>query len=117
MPDIILSSDAVRARSTAEAVAQTLGYPRDIVLDPSLYHATPAAVLEAVNGVDDQAGTVLVVGHNPGLEDVVRRLTGEYHSLGTAALVELELPIDRWRDLEIPIAASIVGIRHPRDDD
>ena len=116
MPDIIITSDAVRARTTAQAVADAAGYPRDIVADPSLYLAKPGDLLDALNGVSDEAGTVLIVGHNPGLEDLVLLLTGEHHGLVTTALVELDLPIDRWSDLDGTIGASIVGTWQPRDE-
>jgi phosphohistidine phosphatase SixA len=56
---------------------------------------------------------VLIVGHNPGLEELVRVLTEEYHALGTAALIELDLPIDCWSDLDATIAASIVETWQP----
>jgi phosphohistidine phosphatase len=115
MPDVIITSDAVRARTTALAVAKAAGYSEEVIADPSLYHAKPADVIDILNGVADDARTVLIVGHNPGLEEVVRLLTGEYHGLVTAALVELDVPIDRWSDLDATIAASIVETWQPRD--
>ena len=116
VPSIIITSDAVRARTTAQAVAQAAGYPREIVSDPSLYHAKPDDLLDALNVVSDAADTVLIVGHNPGLEDFVLLLTGEHHGLVTAALVALDVPIDRWSDLDGTIAASVVETWQPRDE-
>jgi phosphohistidine phosphatase len=115
MPDLIITSDAVRARTTAEAVAKAAGYSRALVVTPSLYHATPEDVLDVLQDAPDEAHTVLIVGHNPGLEDLVGQLTGEHHGLPTTALVELEVPIDRWRDLDRTIAAAIVETWQPRD--
>jgi phosphohistidine phosphatase len=115
MPDVIITSDAVRARTTAEAVAKAAGYSRDIVADPSLYHAKPEDVVDVLNGVADEAHTVLIVGHNPGLEDLVSQLTGEHHGLVTTALVALDVPIDHWSELDGTIAASIVETWQPRD--
>jgi len=115
VPDIIITSDAVRARTTAQAVATAAGYSRDLVTEPSLYHAKPDDLLGTLNGVSDDADTVLIVGHNPGLEDFVLLLTGEHHGMVTAALVELELPIDRWSDLDGTIAASMAGTWQPSD--
>jgi phosphohistidine phosphatase len=114
VPDIIITSDAVRAHTTAQAVAKAAGYSRDIVTDPALYHATPADVIDVLLGVADAAHTVLIVGHNPGLEEVVRQLTGEHHGLVTAALVELDVPIDRWSELDGGITAAIVETWQPR---
>ena len=116
VPDIIMTSDAVRARTTAQAVAQAAGYPRDIVSDPSLYHAKPDDLLDALNGVSEEADTVLIVGHNPGLEDFVLLLTGAHHGMVTSALVALDVPIDRWSDLDGTVAASIVATWQPGDD-
>jgi phosphohistidine phosphatase len=108
VPDLIVTSDAVRARETAAAVATTAGYTREIVVDPTLYHANPADAIAVLTSIGNQAArTVLVVGHNPGLSDLVNRLSGEHYDLVTAALVELAVPIDRWSELDLTIAATI----------
>ena len=117
VPDIIITSDAVRARATAQAVAKTSGYSRDIVTDPSLYLAKPDDLLDAISRVSDDADTVMVVGHNPGLENLVELLTGESHGLVTAALAGFELPIDRWSDLDGTVEASIVVMWQPNKND
>ena len=115
MPDVIITSDAVRARSTTEIVANAAGYRQEIVVEPSLYHAKPEDMLAVLNGVQDQAAlTVMIVGHNPGLEDLVQQLTGEHHSLPTAALVHISLSIDRWSELDSATAASVVDTWQPR---
>ena len=115
MPDVIVSSDAVRARTTAEAVANTAGYSGEIILEPSLYHATPSDVLAVLRGIQGDARTVLVVGHNPGLEELVRQLTGEHCDLPTTALVHIAMPIDEWSEASTETAASIVDTWRPRD--
>jgi phosphohistidine phosphatase len=114
VPDLIVTSDAVRARETAAAVADETGYARQISVEPSLYHATPADAIAVLKNISNQnARTVLIVGHNPGLEDLVNRLSGEHHDLVTAAIVELAVPIDRWRDLDLTIPATIGGTWQP----
>jgi phosphohistidine phosphatase len=108
VPDLIVTSDAVRARETAAAVADAAGYTREIVVEPSLYHATPADAIAVLKSISAQtAHRVLIVGHNPGLEDLVSRLSGEHHDLVTAAIVELTVPIDRWSELDLKIAATV----------
>lgn len=115
VPDLIITSDAVRARSTAEIVAKAAGYKQEILVEPSLYHAKPENVLEVLNGVQHQAAaTILIVGHNPGLEDLVQQLTGEHRALPTAALVSISLSIDRWSELDRATAASIADTWQPR---
>jgi phosphohistidine phosphatase len=86
-----------------------------MLVEASLYHATPEEVIAVLNGVQDQgAATVLIVGHNPGLEDFVQQLTGEHHDLPTTALVHITLTIDRWSELDSASAASVVDTWQPR---
>lgn len=114
VPDVIITSDAVRARATAELVAKAAGYALEILVEPLLYHAKPGDVVAVLNGVQDQAAAVLIVGHNPGLEDFVQQLTGEHHGLPTAALVHITMAIDRWSELDRATAASIVDAWQPK---
>ena len=114
LPDLIITSDAVRARTTAEAVAETAGYSREIIIEPTLYHAKPGDVLAVLRGVRTEARTVLVVGHNPGLEELVQELTGEHRDLPTAALVHIAMEIDEWSEVSAS-AGSIVDTWRPRD--
>jgi phosphohistidine phosphatase len=113
-PDIIISSDAVRARTTAEAVAHAARYGGQIMLSPQLYLAGPDEIVAVLRSVKDtDAGTVMIVGHNPGLEHLVALLTGEEESLPTAALVRIILPIERWRDLDTSTRGVLQGVWHP----
>ena len=98
-PDLVISSDAVRARLTAEAVAEASRYAGKILLDPHLYAAGPADILSLLPTLPENPETVMIVGHNPGLETLVEQLTGERQDLPTAALAQIDLPIDQWRDL------------------
>lgn len=114
VPDVIVTSDAVRARTTAQAAATAAGCAREIVLEPSLYLAPPDAILDIVCGLPDDAAIAMIVGHNPGLEDFVEQLSGEPQGLVTAALVLIEIQIDRWRDLDFSIRATIINSWRPR---
>ena len=117
-PDVIISSDAVRARLTAEAVAETAGYAARILLDPRLYHAGPDSIVEVLQTVPDgKAKTVMIVGHNPGLERLIARLTAEHPDLPTAALAQIVLPIVRWRDLEVSTGGTLLALWRPKDLD
>jgi phosphohistidine phosphatase len=118
VPDLIITSDAVRARTTAEAVAKAAGYPRELVVEPALYLATPEDMTAVLNGVaDDTARRVMIVGHNPGLESLIHQLTGEYRAMPTAALAQLALPIDHWSELDLSARATVVEAWQPKDRD
>jgi phosphohistidine phosphatase len=114
--ELIISSDALRARLTAEAVADAIGYGDQILLDPRLYHASAADILAVLrSAVDDNVTTVMIVGHNPGLEDLVARLTGDPEGLPTAALAQIALPIDRWSDVTASTRGTLVGLWRPKE--
>jgi phosphohistidine phosphatase len=115
-PDIIISSDAVRARLTAEAVAEAAPYEGEILLDRRFYLASPAGILAVLRTVrETNAETVMIVGHNPGLEELVEQLTGEQQDLPTAALARIVLPIDRWRDLKKSTRGTLFGLWRPKE--
>jgi phosphohistidine phosphatase len=115
MPEVVISSDAVRARLTAEAVVQAARYAGEILLDQQLYMAGPAEILSRLRTVREHAETVMIVGHNPGLEELVAQLTGEQQDLPTAALAQIALPIDRWRDLKLWTRGTLVGHWRPKE--
>jgi phosphohistidine phosphatase len=113
--DAIVTSDAVRARSTAQAVAEAANYAGELIIEPRLYLASPEDIVSVLQDLPEAgAETVMIVGHNPGLEDFVSRLTGERHSLPTAALVRLALSIDRWSDFAEATRATLVDLWCPR---
>ena len=112
-PDLVISSDAVRARLTAEAVAEASRYAGEILLDPHLYAAGPADILSLLPTVPENPETVMIVGHNPGLETLVEQLTGERQDLPTAALAQIDLAIDQWRDLTQSTRGTLVGLWRP----
>jgi len=115
IPDVIISSDAVRARLTAEAVAEAARYAGEILLDPHLYMASPADILSLLRTVREKTETVMIVGHNPGLEELVAQLTGERQDLPTAALAQIALPIDQWRDLKPSTRGTLLGHWRPEE--
>jgi phosphohistidine phosphatase len=115
IPDVVLSSDAVRARLTAEAVTDAARYAGEILLDPRLYMASPADIRSLLATVRENAETVMIVGHNPGLEQLVEHLTRVRHDLPTATLVQIDLPIDQWRDLTRSTRGTLVGLWRPED--
>ena len=115
LPDLIVTSDAVRAEATARAVAGAAEYLGKITLSPELYHANPEAIIDVVRALPETARSVLIVGHNPGLQDLVEQLTGESVELPTATLVHLELPVKRWRDVTRSPEATLIDVWRPRD--
>ena len=101
-PDLIVASDATRARQTARIVAAVVGYPVEIETQGAIYEAGLKTLLSAVRRLPESAGNVLLVGHNPGLEMLARVLDAEAAvpaPLPTAGMVPLRLETTRWEDV------------------
>ena len=103
VPDYILSSSALRARTTAEIVAEECEYKGEekIALERSLYDAKPQDFMNIINKLSDRYNRVLIVGHNPTIEETLQTLTDSLDSVvfPTCALAHLNIPIEKWSDL------------------
>lgn len=97
--DLIVSSAARRARQTAKRAARTAGYEGVITKLDSLYLSGLTQHLAVLTGLDDGCQAVLLVGHNPDLEDLVSRLSGQDLPLPTGALVGIDLDSPSWKTL------------------
>src|SRR3954447_6188021 len=93
-PDVVRCSSALRVRQTWSARARAFPAPPQPSFLRSIYLAGPDAMLESLQDVPDEAGTVMVVGHNPTVPQVLEALTGETHGFpaGSVAVVEVEGP-------------------------
>ena len=117
LPDRVLSSTAVRARDTAERFSESAGFSGSIEFLESLYHAEPDAYVQALATRGGNAETVMVVGHNPGLEALVLELTDERVELPTAALVRCPVAVSAWSEMSVASRAELAAIFRPRDLD
>ena len=103
-PDLVLSSTALRARETAELVSAALGggsRPK-LALEPRIYLASPDELLAVLAGIDDAVGELVLVGHNPGLTELVNTLLPDLKlaNLPTAGAVAIDCDTDRWQTID-----------------
>ncbi len=98
IPDRIVCSTARRARETASLVIDGLSYAGPFDVLEGIYHATPAELISVITNVAESE-TLLVVGHNPGMSELMERLTGSHESMPTAAIAFIELPIEEWSEV------------------
>ncbi len=114
-PDLIVCSTAKRAQKTAQKVARTCGYRGAIAETETFYLAPVDQYLAYLRQLPDQHHIVLVVGHNPGLEDVLETLTGQVGRLTTAALAQVALNISGWRELSAAPQGHLVNLWGPKE--
>ena len=100
-PDLLISSPAVRAWTTAVAIAEAVGYPVDAVqADERLYMASPSEILAVLRDLGGGLERIFLVAHNPGLTDLVNELSSPaVDNVPTCGVVELRVEAERWTDL------------------
>lgn len=120
----VRASPAIRVRQTIEGVEDGLRRPLRAIFEPRIYLASATTLLDIVQSFDPGAATALLIGHNPGLEDLLLLLTPDADPLRgeaeikypTATLAVLDLAVDTWRD----VGSGTATLRHfirPRDLD
>lgn len=97
--DLIVSSPANRAITTAKFFANELGITdNSFRTDPRIYEASVRALLEVVNDLPDECNSVMLFGHNPGFIEVVEALGGaSIGELSTCAIARIDLLMDDWK--------------------
>jgi len=121
--ELVRASPALRVRQTIEGIEDGLGRTLGVVFDTRIYMASAATLLELVQGFD-VASKALLIGHNPGLEDLLLLLTPPADPLRaeaeakypTATIAVLELPVERWSDVAEG-SATLRDFVRPRDLD
>ena len=116
-PELVLCSTARRARETLERIEPALGAPT-VLIEPGLYGASTDELLERLRGVPDEVGSVMLIGHNPGIQLLALELARPARELEanypTAALATLAFPGASWAALGRG-GAELVGFVRPRE--
>lgn len=112
VPGLVLSSTAVRARSTAELAIEAGGWDCETRLDPRLYGNGPDTAVEVAASAPP-VGRLMMVGHQPTLSLLVQALTGEGVEIKTATVVVVEVPGEVWSD--IGRGGELSRVLRPRD--
>lgn len=98
-PELILSSPARRAEQTARLVKDAARINGEIKFDDRIYEASPSRLLEVISEQDEKIKSVMLVGHNPGLEALIKIITNEIQPMPTAALAVIDLKIESWKEI------------------
>ena len=123
--DQVLASAAARVRETIDGVEEKYDFRAPVRFEPRIYMADVDTLLDLVRGIDDEASAALLVGHNPGLEQLAIALSHEDErglrhrirgKFPTAALALIQLPVENWADI-VPGDGEIVALIVPKDLD
>ena len=114
VPDRILSSTALRAHTTAQLMAEALGFDvDDIIVDERLYAASADEVLRVIGELDNEVGTAMVVGHNPETASLAHRFSRDVGEMPTCAVAVFTFEEDGWSELDNAEPKSVL-VETPR---
>lgn len=116
-PDLIVSSPANRALTTAKIIAEKVNYAiNDIVERKSIYHAFPTDVIDVIHALPDDKNTVFLFGHNPTFTSLANKFGGVYiDNVPTCGVVALVANIDSWSEWNAHVS-SLGNFYYPKKD-
>ena len=95
VPQIIVSSPALRTKTTAEIFTDYLKLPES-KLDKTIYEASQKALLNVINKLPNEYDFIGLVGHNPGVAEILYYLTGETREVHTTTVALIHFETDDW---------------------
>jgi phosphohistidine phosphatase len=115
VPDLIVTSTAKRARTTAELVGESCGYAGEYLTTRLFYHAGVEEYLDGLQAVPEVNSVVMIVGHNPGMAELVEHLSGEPEMLTTANIAVVKLDVPKWINLSEETEGELVRVWRPKE--
>lgn len=113
VPDLIITSTALRARSTAELAASAGAWDADIYLESGFYEEGPDGVIGLAGRAPDVARRLMMVGHQPTWSGLVAAITGKLVEMKTASVAVIDVEIDTWSALG-SVGGTLEALHHPR---
>lgn len=115
VPQTIVTSPALRALMTAKTAAEACAFEGEVRQNPELYLASVPTLWEVVQGLDDALDSVMLVGHNPGIEDFLSALVNGDEHMPTACLAALRLDVDSWAKASRGMVVELLGLYKPKE--
>ena len=117
VPDKVISSSANRAAQTTELVVEAAGIDEgDVQFVKYLYHAPADEYLDALERFDgENVERLMMVGHNPGLEELIYRLAKAHERMPTAAVAQFDLGDQDWISIRKPFKAKLLAVWRPKE--
>ena len=96
---LMISSPAVRARETIELVLESADFKVKPQFEERIYEADVRTLLDVVQSIPDSSDTAIMVGHNPGFENLLSYFTGDNRHMPTCALAKIEFDVASWNEV------------------
>lgn len=113
VPDLIVTSTAKRASSTAQLVAEGCGYSGEIVPADDLYLPTLAAIHATVRDIPEDHSRVVIVGHNPGFGVFAAKYGRDVEHFPTCAWAHIGFDVEFWGEITSSVKSEGLGFWYP----
>jgi len=111
--DLIVSSDAARALATATEYKKALTPEQEIDRQHSLYNASHLAINDVVQNISDSHAAVMLVGHNPGMSDMVNYYCNQAIDMSTCSVAIIRFSVSSWREIQ-KAGAELMTLESPK---
>lgn len=112
-PDIIISSPALRAKTTAEIIAKEVEYKNEIIFDDDIYESSPDILHKILTAIDNKNSTIFLFGHNPELNMLVDTYVKHNENIVTCGVIEIEFDCEKWADVNEK-NARLISFEYPK---
>lgn len=114
-PQLVVSSSANRAKSTAQLLLEQGLWESPLIIDKRLYHASAHEMIEVAREIDDSVSHLMLVGHNPGMEQFAGSFAAEHIHFPTAAIAHIELDIEYWLRFTVNTKGKLRNVWRPKE--
>lgn len=115
MPETVYCSSAKRTRSTAKRMLREWPHVVPVVYREDLYHADSKSIAALVQSVPSSLSRIMILGHNPGLAEMIDELCATYVRFPTAAVAEIELCVSCWSEFSLESVGELKNLWLPRE--
>lgn len=100
IPDLIISSPANRAITTAKLAAKNFHYDNEIIIEKEFYFGHTSEIINKIKDVSNETNKLMIVGHNPTWTSLVELLSSQYIEMKTATVAVINFETDKWAEIE-----------------
>ena len=97
---LVVCSPAMRTRETADIVLKHANLRVEVRFEERIYEASLRDLVQVVSEIPDDKQVAIMIGHNPGFEELLAYLTGEGRRMPTAALAKIKFDVESWKDIK-----------------
>ena len=115
VPDMIISSPALRAKATAELIAKKIKYSKKIIFKNDMYDSSARELHKMLTNIDDKNDIVFLVGHNPDINMLAEKYVNFNENIVTCGIVEIEFDCKKWKDIRRK-NAKFISFDYPKKE-